>query len=219
LRLSGTFSVQKSLMTSPAQRPTEPSIVNLPNLLAGIRLVGSVAAIGVVLAERPLAFLLLLGFLMLTDWLDGKLAILLEQQTTFGAQLDSLADAAMYAVTLFGCLWLRFDLVRQEAYWIVIALISYAITSLAGLLKFGRIPSYHTRAAKSCWLLVGIAVVALFLGKADSAWTAWPLRVASMGVTLTNLEATAITVILPEWRANVSSFWQARRDRATDPKK
>jgi cardiolipin synthase (CMP-forming) len=204
-------------MTSPDQRPAEPSILNAPNLLAATRLVGSVVAVGVVLAEQPVVFLLLLGFLMLTDWLDGKLAILLDQQTTFGARLDSTADAAMYAVTLFGCLWLRFDVVRQELPWIAVALASYAITSLAGWVKFGRIPSYHTRAAKSGWLLVGIAVVALFLGEADSAWTVWPLRVAALGVTLTNLEATAITTILPEWRANVPSFWTARRQRTTDP--
>jgi cardiolipin synthase (CMP-forming) len=196
---------------TPSSSPTEPSIMNLPNLLAAIRLVGSIGAAGLAWGERPALFLVVVGILMLTDWLDGKLAILLDQQTTFGARLDSIADSAMYAAILFGCVWLKSELIRQEYLWLVTALSSYALTSVAGLVKFGRLPSYHTRAAKTCWLFAGLAVLALFAGDPSSAWTVWPLRVASIGVTLTNLEATAITAVLPEWRANIPSYWHARR--------
>jgi cardiolipin synthase (CMP-forming) len=192
---------------------SEPPVANVPNLLAAIRLVGSLGAMLLAVFDLPLFFLVTIGILMLTDWLDGKLAVLLDQRTTFGARLDSFADAAMYAAILFGCLWLKSDLIRQEAGWILVGLASYAVTSIAGWVKFGRIPSYHTRAAKCGWLLVGIAVLGIFTGPEESAWSVWPLRVAAVGVTLTNLEATAITWILPQWRADVPSVWHAWRDR------
>ena len=34
-------------------------------------------------------------------------------------------------------------------------------------------------------------------------WSMWPMRVASIAVTLTNIEATAISFVLPTWQADV----------------
>jgi hypothetical protein len=38
------------------------------------------------------------------------------------------------------------------------------------------------------------------------------VRIAALGVLVTNLEATLITLMLPEWRANVPSVFHARRN-------
>jgi CDP-diacylglycerol--glycerol-3-phosphate 3-phosphatidyltransferase len=149
------------------------------------------------------ALLLLLG-----DWLDGKLAIWLKQQTELGALLDSIADAALYAAILLGVGWLKFDLLAQELTWIFVGFASYALTTSFGLAKFHRLPSYHTRAAKICWFLATIALVLVLVANA-----AWPLRVALMGATLTNLEATVITAVLPEYRSNVPTLYHALRLR------
>ena len=51
----------------------------------------------VAFAERPRVFLWLFLFLSATDWIDGKLAILLDQRSVLGALLDTWADAALYA--------------------------------------------------------------------------------------------------------------------------
>lgn len=82
------------------------------------------------------------------------------------------------------------------------------MTSAAGLWKFGRWPSYHTRGAKTSWLLVLIATVSLL-----TDWSIWPLRIAAWGVTLTNVEATLITIVLPRWQADVPSLYHALRLR------
>jgi CDP-diacylglycerol--glycerol-3-phosphate 3-phosphatidyltransferase len=181
---------------------------NVPNALALFRLVGSAVLAGVALGGDPRPFAWLLLALLISDWLDGKLAIWWNQRTIFGARLDSMADAAMYAALLFGLIWLEWDFVRREKVWIAAALFSYALTTLIGLARYRRIPSYHTRLAKTSWLLVGIAAVVLFAN--GPAWTA---RLAMAVVTATNLEATLMTCILPEWRANVPSLLHAWRLR------
>lgn len=184
---------------------------NAPNILSFIRLVGSVILVFIALGNDTDVFLWVFVVLLMTDWIDGKLAILLDQQTTFGARLDSVADAAMYTSLLFGICWLKWDLVQQEAPWLVAVVISYVLTSVVGLIRYGRVPSYHTRAAKTCWFLVGVSAIFVF---AD--WSVWPLHVTAIGVILTNIEAIGITLLLPEWTVEVTSIYHAVGHKTKD---
>lgn len=192
----------------------EPEISNkiltIPNLLCLVRLVGSFILIPIAWQGRNEVFLWCFIFLAMTDWVDGKLAILLNQRTVLGARLDSWADAALYAALLFGLVTLYGDTLRAELAWIATALVTYLISTVAGFWKYKRWPSYHTRAAKTSWFLTGLAVIALFV-----EWAIWPLRVAAVAVTLTNIEAIFITIISPAWRADVTSVYHAWRDCKT----
>jgi CDP-diacylglycerol--glycerol-3-phosphate 3-phosphatidyltransferase len=166
-------------------------------------------------ADWPAACLGLFVFLSLTDWLDGKLAKLLQQQTELGARLDSLADVTFYACMLGALAVLHGELLQQEAIWIGLAMGSYGISVAAGLIKFRRVPSYHNRLAKFAWLLMLLAVISIF---ADGPL--WVVRVAMLAVVATNLEAVLITLALPTWRPNVPSVFHARRaDEASQPRK
>lgn len=192
----------------------EPEISNkiltIPNLLCLVRLVGSFILIPIAWQGRNEVFLWCFIFLAMTDWVDGKLAILLNQRTVLGARLDSWADAALYAALLFGLVTLYGDTLRAELAWIATALVTYLISTVAGFWKYKCWPSYHTRAAKTSWFLTGLAVIALFV-----EWALWPLRVAAVAVTLTNIEAIFITIISPAWRADVTSVYHAWRDCKT----
>ena len=183
-------------------------IVTVPNVLCAIRLLGSVVLAALAVAGRSEVFLWFFVALAFTDWLDGKLAILLGQKSVLGARLDSWADAALYAALLFGVLWLHGLIIRAELGWILPGVASYGISTMAGFWKFRRWPSYHTRAAKISWFLVAVAVVCLFEG-----WAVWPLRVAAAAVILTNLEALLITILSKSWRADVESVFNVMRER------
>jgi CDP-diacylglycerol--glycerol-3-phosphate 3-phosphatidyltransferase len=189
----------------------EPRITNrlltVPNVLCVIRLTGSFVLIPIALKGQNEVFLWLFIFLAMTDWLDGKLAVLLDQRTVFGARLDSWADAALYAALLFGVVMIYGDILRSELVWIGVGVGAYLLSVTAGFWKYKRWPSYHTRAAKTSWLLTAVAVVALF-----SDWSLWPLRVAAVAVTVTNFEALLITIISPAWRADVTSVFHAWHD-------
>jgi CDP-diacylglycerol--glycerol-3-phosphate 3-phosphatidyltransferase len=191
---------------TPRAGPDGHGLATVPNALCVIRLLGSPALVALAWADLPDACLGLFVVLSLTDWLDGKLAKRLGQETEFGARLDTVADVTFYACMLLAVLVLRGDLIRQEAAWIIPAVLSYAVSFAAALIKYRQLPSYHTRMAKTSWLLVFIAVGAIFAG-----WSVWAVRIAALGVLVTNLEATLITLMLPEWRANVPSVFHARR--------
>jgi CDP-diacylglycerol--glycerol-3-phosphate 3-phosphatidyltransferase len=198
-----TFNVNEPAPVE-AERQRRKTVLTVPNLLSAIRLFGSPLLI--VLAWGQLLDWCLgwFVFLVLTDWLDGKLAARLDQQTTLGAKLDSVADATFYACLLLAMMWLEWGLMVDEAIWIGLAVLSYVLSFLASLAKFRRMPSYHTRMAKTSWLLIAAAIVAILVG-----WSTWPLRVAMAGVIVTNLEATAITLVLGEWHVNVLSLRRA----------
>lgn len=186
-------------------------IVTVPNLLCVVRLAGSLVLVALAVMDRSEAFLWLFIALALTDWLDGKLAILLRQKSVLGARLDSWADAALYAALLFGALWLHGEALQAELVWILIAVASYAISTIAGLVKYGRWPSYHTRAAKTSWFLIAVGVVCFF-----AEWAVWPLQVALIAITFTNLEAVAITILSANWCADVESVVHVLRHRRGD---
>lgn len=177
--------------------------LTLPNLLTLTRLLGSFVLPAVALSDREQAFLWLYIVLTMTDWLDGKLAILLDQRSSFGARLDSWADIALYAALLFGLVWLRGEALIDEAGWIASALLAYAIAVGYAFHRFGRWPSYHTRAAKTCWLLVFGAVIAL-LGPGLT----WPIEIAMAGVVVTNIESILITYHIDRWRTDVRSVFE-----------
>ena len=141
-----------------------------------------------------------IGFVVLnlSDTVDGRLARWLNQRSDFGARLDSASDATLYGCLVIGSLMLKWKQLQPEIVWFIVPLVSYAMTTGYGLWKYGRIPSYHTYGAKySQWLVLGGAIAMLL------DWSMWPMRVASIAVTLTNVEATAISFVLPTWRADV----------------
>lgn len=190
-------------------------LLTVPNALGALRLVASPLLVPLGATGRETAFLLLFLTLTFTDWVDGKLAIWLEQRSATGARLDSLADGVMYASLLLGLGWLEGPVLVEEWPWIAAGVGSYAVSCGVSVWKFGSVPSYHTRTAKASWFLSLAAVVALLLGE----WV-WPLRVAALAVTVTNVEGVLVTRILERPREDVSSLADVLRREGrtrTDP--
>ncbi|MCA8883642.1 MAG: CDP-diacylglycerol--glycerol-3-phosphate 3-phosphatidyltransferase [Rhodobacteraceae bacterium] len=77
---------------------------NIPNILTVFRLLAApCVALAFIAFPRPMADWAALGvfiFASVTDWLDGYLARLLNQQTRFGAMLDPIADKAMVIISI-----------------------------------------------------------------------------------------------------------------------
>lgn len=186
-------------------------VLTVPNALGAFRLVVSpglvvLAAVG---QGRAVAALFLL--LTFTDWLDGELADRLDQRTALGSRVDTLADVAMYASLLVAVAWVEGATLAGEWPWIAAACVSYGVSVAASLLAFGVVPTYHTRAAKTSWFLMVVAVVAFF----GAGWL-WPLRVTTAAVVLTNVEAVLITRLLDEPRSDVGSLLRVVRERKRD---
>ncbi len=186
----------------PRDPQYKDAIITIPNIICFVRLLGAFVLFAFAIAGWRNWFVGLILILSLSDWVDGKLARWLHQRSDFGARLDSFADATLYAGLIGGSLLLCWETLRPEWIWLVIGLGSYALTTGVGLWKFGRVPSYHTYGAKASNWLALIAGASLVMG-----WSIWPMRVAIIAVTLTNLETTAMTCVLKEWRADVLSLF------------
>ena len=177
--------------------PYRDSIVTIPNIICTLRLLGALSLFAIALTNNPTMFASVFIVLSLSDFIDGRLARWLHQRSDFGARLDSFADAVLYGALFFGLVWLKWDILKQETPWWLVAFLSYVLTTTAGLWKYGKVPSYHTWGAKTSQWLILAGAICLFLD-----YAVWPFRVAMAAVTLTNLEATAITWHLKEWRAD-----------------
>lgn len=118
---------------APSEPSVQPSPLNVPNALSVLRLLGVPLFLWLLLVEHSdawaLVVLMVSGF---TDWLDGKLARLLNQQTRLGELLDPAADRLyMIAVPIaFG--------VREILPWWVIGLLIGREVVLAGTIPFLR---------------------------------------------------------------------------------
>lgn len=183
-------------------------ILNAPNLVAGARLLLSPILVLAAAQGRETAFVVLFLGLEAADALDGILARVLHQETTFGARLDSVADLVMYTCLLMGLAWMEGDLFLAEWPWMGVAVVSYAVSWGASIARFGRLPSYHTWSAKlSSVLAMAAAVVLVLWGE--------PLlvRVAAVTVTAANVEALVMTRLLDEPRRDLPSVLPLLRGR------
>ena len=197
--------------TAAADDQRTDRLVTIPNIICVIRLFGSVVLVVLAAAGHGTTFLWLFVALAMSDWVDGKLARLLNQRSVWGPRLDSWADAGLYLALLIGSIMLHGDTLRSELTWILPALGSYALSTGAGFWKYRRWPSYHTRAAKTSWFLILVGAVCM-LGQWGQ-WELWPLRVALVAITLTNLEALLITILSPHWRADIETVLTILRER------
>lgn len=187
-------------------------IWTVPNGLAVARLVLSPLLLPVAWTGRRDAFVVLFLVVVATDWLDGKLAVLLDQRTEIGARLDTVADGVMYTFVLAGLYLLAREAFVAEWQWMAVAVAAYAVSWTISLARFGQLPSYHPWTAKVAWFLALWAVVLMLTRD-----LALPLRVAAAAVTLANLEAVAITLRLDRPRSDVRGVWDLPRRGVADP--
>lgn len=190
---------------SPAgRRGISRGVWTVPNLITVSRLVAVAAMVGAAVAGQRSLVLALLGYALMTDAIDGALARALRQSTTFGAQLDSAADCALYLTIPLIALSL-FPVVRSRlAAPVIVVTLAYLIPIAYGALKYHRLTSYHTFGARASGVLLSISFVIVL-----ATGIRWPFMLATGVLVLSAVEEMVITSILPMWKANVPSIWHA----------
>src|SRR6266446_6924185 len=162
--------------------------MTIANRLSMLRI--ALAPVLLLLASRgsARAFTACLAVALATDIADGKIARRLGQTSLLGARLDSWGDLLLFlSLPVCGVL-LRPEFVRVAA----------------GLCRFGRLTSYHTRGAKAAAYMLGVSSLIAFGGGPG-----WPFRVATVAFVCVEAEEIAITIVLPRWHANVRSLAHA----------
>ncbi|MCU0553127.1 MAG: CDP-diacylglycerol--glycerol-3-phosphate 3-phosphatidyltransferase, partial [Leptolyngbya sp. Prado105] len=87
---------------------------------------------------------------------------------------------------------------------LLIAVAAQLLLFSISLIKFRKLPSFHTYTAKAWGLALLIATIALFgFNYAPTLWAAIVL------CWINSLEEIAMTLILPSWKCDVLSLFQA----------
>lgn len=184
------------------RRPTTP------NILSSLRIGAAPFMLLAAWLDRPVTFLALFAFSILTDCLDGYLARRLHQVTRLGATLDSWGDCAVLITLPFGAFRIWPETVRAELPFIVIGMVSYLVPTLLGILKYGLPPNYHTWGAKLSTVMLSLSLLTLF-----TIGNPWLLRLSTPIFVLEAIEETVMTILLPIRAGDVPSLWHALRRR------
>lgn len=183
----------------------------IPWLMAAARAaLGPVMILGGRAQWNGLTLTALVVTALLSDIFDGVLARRWRCDTAAVRLFDSMADIVFYV----GCaiaLWMRHPAVVHNFAVPIGAVAGLEALCLAvALVKFGKLPSYHSYLAKSWGLALASALVAAFATQHPDGWIA---TACAFGA-LSTLEGVAMSLIMPVWRQDVKTLpiaWRLRR--------
>jgi PAS domain S-box-containing protein len=190
-----------------AHRPIGALLVNrltLPNLISCARLAVMPVLLIAAWYGRQFLYIFLFAVTLLLATADGVIARRLNRVTEFGAELDSWGTFATYVAVPLGALMLWPDIVHREAAFIIAVVGFHIVPATLGLLKYGRLPSYHTWGSTASAILLGGTTFLMMVGG-----PAWPFRVVTPVIVLSGIEQIFITAILRQWQSNIPSLYHA----------
>jgi len=182
--------------------------LNIPNTLSLFRIIAAPFLLLTGWFEMPTLFFILFGLMLLSDALDGIIARMLDQTSELGARLDSYGDILTYLTTPLAVWWLWPDIIKEELYYIIAAIIIYVLPAVFSLLKFGKLASYHTWITKISAVLMSVGAVILLLFEHNLLF-----HLAIYFLVIEMVENIVITFILPEQKTNIHSIWHAWQER------
>lgn len=155
-------------------------------------------------------WLLLVSFL--TDAIDGFLARRYKAVSVLGAKLDSIADDLTILSVIIAAIVYKPEFIRKEMSLIIILLGLFVFQTIYALVRYGKLSSFHTYAAKFAAILQGSFLLLLFFLREPVYWLFYIAAVATIADLL---EEIILVWILPKWTANVKGiFWIMRGKRS-----
>lgn len=154
-------------------------------------------------------WLLTLSFL--TDAIDGFLARKFKVTSIAGAKLDSIGDDLTVIAGTIGMIAFKSAFLKEEIFFIILLLSLFVLQTVLAFVKFGKMTSFHTYAAKVAAILQGVFLILLFFLPNPL----YELFYAATFVTVFELmEEIIITFWLPKWRTNVKGlYWILKAEK------
>lgn len=156
-------------------------------------------------------WLLLVSFL--TDAIDGFLARRYKVVSVLGAKLDSIADDLTILSVIIAAIVYKPDFIRKEISLIIVLLGLFVFQTIYALVRYGKLSSFHTYAAKFAAILQGSFLLLLFFLREPVYWLFYIAAVATIADLL---EEIILVWILPKWTANVKGIFWIMRDKRSN---
>jgi CDP-diacylglycerol--glycerol-3-phosphate 3-phosphatidyltransferase len=187
--------------------------VSIPNILSGFRLFAAPFLLYLSWMGHANLFLVLLALSLLSDSIDGYVARRMNEVSEIGTKLDSWSDLSIYLTVPLCAWWLWPEVLRRESFFVLLVMGAYIIPLMAGFIKFQKLPSYHTWAAKTAAVLMSVAVFILFIFDIS-----WPFYCAAIVQAFVACEEVAITIRLSKLESNIRSYWHLIKQAEEDSK-
>jgi phosphatidylglycerophosphate synthase len=160
------------------------------------------------------AWVIALGFF--SDIIDGYVARWLHVSNAMIRGFDSFADTIFYLAALYALFYFRADVVTRHRVMIGALVLSQIVEHAVEVRKFGKPASYHAMSAKVWGATLPIALISVLVSGRDDF-----LVLALVAGFISHADCFVITCILPEWRHDVATAYdalairRAARGRAT----
>lgn len=156
----------------------------------------------------------LLAFSFFTDLIDGFLAREFKVTSAFGSQLDSIADDLTIIAAIIGVFVFKPNFIKEESEIIIVLFVLFAIQTVLALLKYGKISSFHTYAAKCSAILQGLFLILIF-------FFSQPLYVLfyimAFVTSIELIEEIVLVILLHKWETNVKGlYWVLKRGKSSN---
>lgn len=152
----------------------------------------------------------LLALSFFTDAIDGFLARKFKVASIAGAKLDSIGDDLTVIAGTVGMMVFKSAFLKEEIFLIIFLWSLFALQTVLALIKFGKMTSFHTYAAKAAAILQGVFFILLFFLPNP----VFELFYVTIFVTAFELiEELIIILWLPKWRTNVKGLYWILKSR------
>ena len=154
----------------------------------------------------------LLACSFFTDSIDGFLARKYKVTSVFGAKLDSIGDDLTVLAGLVGIVVFKPEFLKRELVLIIFLLALFAAQVIYALVKYGKITTFHTYAAKLSAILQGTFLILLF-------FLPEPLYIlfylAAITTTYDLIEEIILVFVLPKPIENVKGLYWVMKAKNT----
>lgn len=183
------------------------------NAITFYRLVSAPLLLLLAMLGEVFFFKWLIAFSFFTDAIDGPLSRRYKVTSVFGARLDSAADDATVLVSAIGLWVIHPQFVRDN--WIIFSVLFglFGIQTIAAVIVYGRVTSFHTYLAKGAAVVQGIFFIVTFF---DFGLRLLLFNIASAITGLQLVEEIVLVILLPEWKTNVRGlYWVLQSEKKT----
>lgn len=168
------------------------------------RLIAAPLLAFLIIFNLPGIFKWLLAASYLTDAIDGYLARKYKVTSIAGAKLDSVADYFTIIVSIAGIIVFKPEFLKQELTLIISLVSLFIIQTLIGLIRYGRLTSFHTNAAKASAILFVIFLLTLFFFT-DQYSLLFYITASVLVAEL--IEEIILCFLLKKWEADVKGLY------------
>ena len=175
------------------------------------RIVAAPVLFLLIINHRQDIFKWLLAISFLTDAIDGFIARRYKITSKLGSTLDSIGDDVTIVAAVTGIFVLKPEFVRQQATPIIMLLALFLLQTILALIRYRKLSSFHTYAAKIAAILEGIFLLLFFFDKPVDIL----FSITAVVIAIDLLEEIILAMLLPNWETDVKGlYWIMKRKKS-----